>query len=85
MKLYKISQILSKLHLFSTNTIYLALRTLFVFLLSLSGALLILYLFPMLTDSPHTFLLIGKFRNDHCRTWNMARKLKITGNEIYTL
>ncbi len=58
MKLYKISQILSKFHLFSTNTIYLALRTLFVFLLSLSGALLILYLFPMLTDSPHTFLLI---------------------------
>ena len=24
-------------------------------------------------------------RNAHCRTWNMARKLKITENEIYTL
>ena len=23
----------------------------------------------------------GKFRNVHCRTWNMARKLKIMGNE----
>ena len=23
----------------------------------------------------------GKFRNVHCRTWNMARKLKITENE----
>ena len=23
----------------------------------------------------------GKFRNVHCRTWNMARKLKIVGNE----
>ena len=27
----------------------------------------------------------GKFRNDHCRTWNMARKLKITEYEKYTL
>ncbi len=27
----------------------------------------------------------GKFRNVHCRTWNMARKLKITENEKYTL
>ena len=27
----------------------------------------------------------GKFRNVHCRTWNMARKLKITENEIHTL
>ena len=24
-------------------------------------------------------------RNAHCRTWNMARKLKITENEKYTL
>ena len=24
-------------------------------------------------------------RNAHCRTWNMARKLKITDNEKYTL
>ena len=23
----------------------------------------------------------GKFRNVHCRTWNMARKLKIEENE----
>ena len=23
----------------------------------------------------------GKFRNVHCRTWNKARKLKITENE----
>ena len=27
----------------------------------------------------------GKFRNVHSRTWNMARKLKITENEKYTL
>ena len=27
----------------------------------------------------------GKFRNVHCRTWNMARKLKITENEKYPL
>jgi hypothetical protein len=27
----------------------------------------------------------GKFRNVHIRTWNMARKLKITENEKYTL
>jgi len=27
----------------------------------------------------------GKFRNVPCRTWNMARKLKITENEKYTL
>lgn len=58
MKLYKISQILGKLPLFSTYTIYLALRTFLVFLFSLSAALLILYLFPMLTDSPHIFLLL---------------------------
>ena len=24
-------------------------------------------------------------RNVHCKTWNMARKLKITENEIHTL
>ena len=24
-------------------------------------------------------------RNAHCKTWNMARKLKITENEKYTL
>ena len=23
----------------------------------------------------------GKFRNDHCRMWNMTRKLKIMENE----
>jgi hypothetical protein len=27
----------------------------------------------------------GKFRNIHCRTWNMARKLKIMGNEKHPL
>jgi hypothetical protein len=27
----------------------------------------------------------GKFRNDLCRTWNMARKLKIMENEKYKL
>ena len=27
----------------------------------------------------------GKFRNIHCRTWNMARKLKIMENEKYPL
>ena len=27
----------------------------------------------------------GKFRNFHCRTWNMARKLKIMENEKHTL
>ena len=26
----------------------------------------------------------GKFRNVHCRTWNMARKLKIMENENNT-
>ena len=26
----------------------------------------------------------GKFRNVHCRTWNMARKLKIKENENNT-
>ena len=26
-----------------------------------------------------------KMRNAQCRTWNMARKLKITENEKYTL
>ena len=27
----------------------------------------------------------GKFRNVHSRTWNMAKKMKITENEKYTL
>ena len=27
----------------------------------------------------------GKFRNAHCRTWNMARKLKIMENEKHPL
>ena len=27
----------------------------------------------------------GKFRNVHCRTWNMARTLKIMENEKYPL
>jgi hypothetical protein len=27
----------------------------------------------------------GKIRNDHCRTWNMARKLKIMENEKHPL
>ena len=27
----------------------------------------------------------GKYRNVHCRTWNMARNLKIMENEIYPL
>ena len=27
----------------------------------------------------------GKFRNVHCRTWNMARKLKFMENEKYPL
>jgi len=27
----------------------------------------------------------GKFRKVHCRSWNMARKVKITENEKYTL
>ena len=27
----------------------------------------------------------GKFRNVQCRTWNMARKLKITKNEKHPL
>ena len=27
----------------------------------------------------------GKFRNVNCKTWNMARKLKIMENEKYTL
>ena len=27
----------------------------------------------------------GKFRNVHCWTWNIARKLKITENEKNTL
>jgi hypothetical protein len=27
----------------------------------------------------------GKFQNVHCRTWNMARKLKIMENEKHTL
>ena len=27
----------------------------------------------------------GKFRNVHCRTWNMARKLKIIENEKHSL
>ena len=28
---------------------------------------------------------VEKMGNAHCRTWNMARKLKITENEKYTL
>ena len=28
---------------------------------------------------------VGTFRNVHCRTWNMARKLKIIENEKQTL
>ena len=27
----------------------------------------------------------GKFRNFHCRTWNMARKMKIMENEKHRL
>jgi hypothetical protein len=27
----------------------------------------------------------GKFRNVHCRTWNMARKLRIMENEKHQL
>ena len=27
----------------------------------------------------------GKFRNVHCSTWNMARKLKIMENEKHSL
>ena len=27
----------------------------------------------------------GKFRNIHCRTWNMARKLKIMENDKHPL
>ena len=27
----------------------------------------------------------GKFRNVHCRTWNMARNLKIMENEKHPL
>ena len=27
----------------------------------------------------------GKFRNVHCRTWNMPRKLKIMENEKHPL
>jgi hypothetical protein len=27
----------------------------------------------------------GKFRNVHCRTWNMARKLKIMESEKHLL
>ena len=27
----------------------------------------------------------GKFRNIHCRKWNMARNLKIMENEKHTL
>ena len=27
----------------------------------------------------------GKFRNAHCRTWNMARKPKIMENEKFPL
>ena len=27
----------------------------------------------------------GKFRKVHCRTWNMARKLKIVENEEHSL
>ena len=28
---------------------------------------------------------VGKFRNVHCRRWNMARKLKIMENEKHPL
>jgi hypothetical protein len=28
---------------------------------------------------------VGKFRNVECRTWNMARKLKIMENEKHPL
>ena len=28
---------------------------------------------------------VEKFKNDHCRTWNMARKLKIMENEKHPL
>ena len=28
---------------------------------------------------------VGKFRNIHCRTWNMARKVKIMENEKHPL
>ena len=28
---------------------------------------------------------VGKFRNVHCRTWNMARILKIMETEIHPL
>ena len=28
---------------------------------------------------------VGKFRNVHCKTWNMARKLKIMENEKHPL
>ena len=28
---------------------------------------------------------VGKFRNVHCRMWNMARKLKIIENEKHPL
>jgi hypothetical protein len=28
---------------------------------------------------------VGKFRNMHCRTWNMARKHKIMENEKHRL
>jgi len=28
---------------------------------------------------------VGNFRNVHCRTWNMARKLKIMENENHPL
>ena len=28
---------------------------------------------------------VGKFRNVHCRTWNMGRKLKIMENEKHPL
>ena len=27
----------------------------------------------------------GKYRNVHCRTWNMARKMKIMENEKHPL
>ena len=28
---------------------------------------------------------VGKFRNVHCRTWNMSRKLKIMENKKHPL
>ena len=41
---------------------------------------------PRSTLFPYTTLFrSGKFRNVHCRTWNLARKLKIMENEKHLL